>query len=170
MCHAQYLVCFYTMNFVCNITLTQQEVYLPVSKTYSGSITRFNRLLFFCCCCFFGVFFVAKICKFGNLIRNCHFEKLDSVLLICFGHIICSWFCDKDFFEKIRIVKNISYKMYISLLYPVEDRDIIWSLSVQLFVYPYFCLSGFRHEIVCQIWLYFMLKKFCDSRRVIILF
>jgi uncharacterized membrane protein len=38
--------CFYTLNFVCDITLTLQEVYLPVSKTYSGSITRFNRLLF----------------------------------------------------------------------------------------------------------------------------
>jgi hypothetical protein len=38
--------CFYTLNFVCDITLTIQEVYLPVSRTYSGSITRFNRLLF----------------------------------------------------------------------------------------------------------------------------
>jgi hypothetical protein len=39
------LGCFYTLNFVCDITLTLQVVYLPVSKTYSGSITRFNRLL-----------------------------------------------------------------------------------------------------------------------------
>jgi hypothetical protein len=41
---AQHLGCFYTLNFVCDITLT--EVYLPVSKTYSGSITRFNWLRF----------------------------------------------------------------------------------------------------------------------------
>jgi hypothetical protein len=45
-CHAQHLGCFYTLNFVCDITLTLQEVYLQVSKTYSGSITGFNRLLF----------------------------------------------------------------------------------------------------------------------------
>jgi hypothetical protein len=45
MCCAQYLGCFYTLNFVCCKNLTQQEVYLPVSKTWSGSITRFNRLL-----------------------------------------------------------------------------------------------------------------------------
>jgi hypothetical protein len=45
MCRAQHLGYFYTLNFVCDITLTLQEVYLPVSKTYSGSITRFNRLL-----------------------------------------------------------------------------------------------------------------------------
>jgi hypothetical protein len=37
---------FYTLNFVCDITLILQEVYLPVSKTYLGSITRFNRFLF----------------------------------------------------------------------------------------------------------------------------
>jgi hypothetical protein len=47
MCCKQYLCCFYTLNFVCGINLTQQEVYLPVSKTYSQSITRFNRLLFY---------------------------------------------------------------------------------------------------------------------------
>jgi hypothetical protein len=35
---------FYTLNFVCDITLTLQEVYLPVSKTCSGSITRFNTI------------------------------------------------------------------------------------------------------------------------------
>jgi hypothetical protein len=46
MCRLQHLGCFYTLNFVCDITLTLQEVYLPLSKTYSGSITRFNRLLF----------------------------------------------------------------------------------------------------------------------------
>jgi hypothetical protein len=46
MSRAQHLGCFYTLNFVFDITLTLQEVYLPVSKTYSGSITRFNRLLF----------------------------------------------------------------------------------------------------------------------------
>jgi hypothetical protein len=46
MCCAQHLGCFYTLNFVCDITLTLQEIYLPVSKTYSGSITRFKRLLF----------------------------------------------------------------------------------------------------------------------------
>jgi hypothetical protein len=42
---AQHLGCFYTLNFVCDITLTLQEVYLLVSKTYLRSITRFNRLL-----------------------------------------------------------------------------------------------------------------------------
>jgi hypothetical protein len=47
MCCAQHLGCFYTFNFVCDITMTLQEVYLPVSKTCSGSITRFNRLLFY---------------------------------------------------------------------------------------------------------------------------
>jgi hypothetical protein len=31
---SQHLGCFYTLNFVCDITLTLQEVYLPVSKTY----------------------------------------------------------------------------------------------------------------------------------------
>jgi hypothetical protein len=46
MCRAQHLGWFYTLNFVWDITLTLQEVYLPVSKTYLGSITRFNRLLF----------------------------------------------------------------------------------------------------------------------------
>jgi hypothetical protein len=46
MFRAQHLGCFYTLNFVCDITLTLLEVYLPVSNTYSGSITRFNRLLF----------------------------------------------------------------------------------------------------------------------------
>jgi hypothetical protein len=46
-CRAQHLGCFYTLNFDCDITLTLQEVYLPVSKTYSGSITWFNRLMYF---------------------------------------------------------------------------------------------------------------------------
>jgi hypothetical protein len=45
MCRVQHLGCFYTLNFVCDITLTLQEVYLPVSETYSGSINRFNLLL-----------------------------------------------------------------------------------------------------------------------------
>jgi hypothetical protein len=45
--HMQHLGVFYTLNFVCDITLTLQEVYLPVFKTYSESITWFNRLLFF---------------------------------------------------------------------------------------------------------------------------
>jgi hypothetical protein len=39
-CRAQHLGCFYTLNFVCDITLT-------LSKTNSGSITRFKRLFFF---------------------------------------------------------------------------------------------------------------------------
>jgi hypothetical protein len=43
---AQCFGCIYTLNFVCDITLTLQEVYFPVSKTYSGSITRFRQLLF----------------------------------------------------------------------------------------------------------------------------
>jgi hypothetical protein len=46
MCRAQHLGCFNTLNFVCDITLTLQDVYLPVSKTYLGSIIRFNRFLF----------------------------------------------------------------------------------------------------------------------------
>jgi hypothetical protein len=33
MCCAQHFGCFYTFNVVCDITLTLQEVYLPVSKT-----------------------------------------------------------------------------------------------------------------------------------------
>jgi hypothetical protein len=45
-CRTQHLDYFYTLNFVCVITLILQKVSLPVSKTYSGNITRFIWLLF----------------------------------------------------------------------------------------------------------------------------
>jgi hypothetical protein len=46
MCRAQHLDCFYTLNFVCDITLTLKEVYLPVSKPIRGASPEwFNWLL-----------------------------------------------------------------------------------------------------------------------------
>jgi hypothetical protein len=43
---AQHLGYFNAFNFVFDITLTLKEEYIPLSKTYSGSIIRFKRLLF----------------------------------------------------------------------------------------------------------------------------
>jgi hypothetical protein len=46
-CRAQKGGYFFILYSVCDITLTQEEVYLPVTKTNWGSITWFNQLLFF---------------------------------------------------------------------------------------------------------------------------